>query len=284
MNYSEALNLFGFTGGFTEENLRKKYLELSKKYHPDMGGSDEMMKKINAAYDTLKGKSINCDSPYFNTLKEELQVYVSKKLYEAGSAEEKCVNKINKIVNSLPLTSDKNVLYSEYISILSCIDFILADYRQEVYHDIPDKFLKKYSNESNPKTIDEYIEKVRGVKADYMKIESALDEVVQYIANKVSITVEMKIYEMKDAILNDIIDDKISLQDGVNRLRRAILILFTPEEFEKEILEAYDALMDSYAKMKDLNSDDYEQIQSNLDAFRNAIAKLYFADENKLGK
>lgn len=30
MNYSEALKLFGFTGEFTEENLRKKYLELSK--------------------------------------------------------------------------------------------------------------------------------------------------------------------------------------------------------------------------------------------------------------
>lgn len=54
MNYSEALNLFGFTGEFTEENLRKKYLELSKKYHPDMGGSDEMMKAVNTAYDTLK--------------------------------------------------------------------------------------------------------------------------------------------------------------------------------------------------------------------------------------
>ena len=71
MNYSEALKLFGFTGEFTEENLRKKYLELSKKYHPDMGGSDEMMKAVNTAYDTLKGKPINCDSSYYNTLKEE---------------------------------------------------------------------------------------------------------------------------------------------------------------------------------------------------------------------
>mgnify|MGYP002659290970 FL=1 len=56
MNYNDALNLFGLTGGFTEENLRKKYFEFSKKYHPDMGGSDEMMKKVNAAYAVLKGK------------------------------------------------------------------------------------------------------------------------------------------------------------------------------------------------------------------------------------
>ena len=73
MNYNEALNLFGFTGSFTEESLRKKYLELSKKYHPDMGGSDEMMKKVNAAYVALKGKSTNYDLTYFDSLKEKLQ-------------------------------------------------------------------------------------------------------------------------------------------------------------------------------------------------------------------
>ena len=32
MNYSEALKLFGFTGEFTEENLRKK---LNKRYQFD---------------------------------------------------------------------------------------------------------------------------------------------------------------------------------------------------------------------------------------------------------
>lgn len=143
-----------------------------------MGGSDEMMKKINTTYGTLKGKSINCDSPFYNTLKEDLQIYVSKKVYEPGSAEEKCVNKINELVNSLPLISNKIELYSAYKSILSCIDFILTGYRQEIYHNIPDRFLNRYNNESNPKTIDEYFEKVRGVKADYMEFENTLNEVV----------------------------------------------------------------------------------------------------------
>ena len=31
MNYSEALNLFGFTGEFTEENLRKKIFRAFQK-------------------------------------------------------------------------------------------------------------------------------------------------------------------------------------------------------------------------------------------------------------
>lgn len=222
MNYSEALKLFGFTGEFTEENLRKKYLELSKKYHPDMGGSDEMMKAVNTAYDTLK---------------EELQIYVSKKVYEPGSAEEKCVNKINELVNSLPLISDKNELYLAYKSILSCIDFILGNYRQKIYHDIPDRFLKRYNNESNPKTIDEYIEKVCGVKEDYMKIENTLNKIVQSVCTAINAngSVEISIHYIKNAVLNDIIDDKISLEDGVNRLCRDIMTLFVSEGHEKEL-------------------------------------------------
>lgn len=237
MNYSEALKLFGFTGEFTEENLRKKYLELSKKYHPDMGGSDEMMKAVNTAYDTLKGKPINCDSSYYNTLKEELQIYVSKKVYEPGSAEEKCANKINELVNSLPLISDKNELYLAYKSILSCIDFILGNYRQKIYHDIPDRFLKKYNNESNPKTIDEYIEKVCGVREDYMKIENTLNKIVQSVCTAINAnsSVEISIHYIKNAVLNDIIDDKISLEDGVNRLCRDIMTLFVSEGHEKEL-------------------------------------------------
>ena len=38
MDYSEALKLFGFTSNFTKEELKKRYLELSKKYHPDLNG------------------------------------------------------------------------------------------------------------------------------------------------------------------------------------------------------------------------------------------------------
>ena len=46
MDYSEALKLFGFTGNFTKEELKKRFLKLSKKYHPDLNGDEEMMKKV----------------------------------------------------------------------------------------------------------------------------------------------------------------------------------------------------------------------------------------------
>lgn len=41
---------------FTAKNLpelKKQYKDLAKKYHPDMGGSDEIMAQINNEYDNL---------------------------------------------------------------------------------------------------------------------------------------------------------------------------------------------------------------------------------------
>ncbi len=234
MNYSDALSLFGFTGDFTEENLRKKYLELSKKYHPDMGGNDELMKKVNTAYDTLKVKTANYNLPYFNTLKEELQKFVSKKIYEVGSAEYKCANKINDIINSLPLTSDKNVLDLAYKSILSSIDCLLEVYKSEIYRGIPliDKFLKRYNGKDKVETIDDYFKKVRDVKEDYDKIENTLNHVVQSLGvDKIqSISIKEIIRNKKYAMLEDIIYDKISLQDGAIQLCCEIMSLFIPKD------------------------------------------------------
>ena len=41
-----------FVGCDTVEDVRNRYRELAKKYHPDVGGSNEEMKHINTAYDT----------------------------------------------------------------------------------------------------------------------------------------------------------------------------------------------------------------------------------------
>lgn len=42
-----------FSGCRTIEELKKQYKKLSLKHHPDKGGSNEVMARINAAYDEL---------------------------------------------------------------------------------------------------------------------------------------------------------------------------------------------------------------------------------------
>lgn len=59
MNYYEALNLLGVEEGFDEITLKNAYRQKAKQYHPDTTSikdksyAEEMMKKINLAYDTL---------------------------------------------------------------------------------------------------------------------------------------------------------------------------------------------------------------------------------------
>ena len=54
MSAPEAEQLFGLTDRYTAADVKKIWRKLSLQHHPDKGGSTEMMKKVNAAYDLLK--------------------------------------------------------------------------------------------------------------------------------------------------------------------------------------------------------------------------------------
>ncbi|NLK65992.1 MAG: J domain-containing protein [Campylobacteraceae bacterium] len=53
--FREAVEFFNIITRITKEDLRKKYLELSKAYHPDLGGDEEKFKKLNKSYKILLG-------------------------------------------------------------------------------------------------------------------------------------------------------------------------------------------------------------------------------------
>ena len=51
---TKAKEFFGFSSTFTKEELKKRYKELAKKYHPDINnGDDEKMKELNHYRDVL---------------------------------------------------------------------------------------------------------------------------------------------------------------------------------------------------------------------------------------
>lgn len=49
----QAEKLFGVTAPYTRDEVRDARNRLLKKHHPDVGGSEEMTKRINAAYELL---------------------------------------------------------------------------------------------------------------------------------------------------------------------------------------------------------------------------------------
>jgi len=58
MNKEKAGEVLGLSGSITPEQIKKRYRELSLKYHPDLWPNGQHMQSmINAAYETLKGFS-----------------------------------------------------------------------------------------------------------------------------------------------------------------------------------------------------------------------------------
>ncbi len=74
MDYEEfekAVDLFGILIKTSKKDLKKKYLTLSKKYHPDMPeGSHEKFQELQEAYDLL---NVYMDSFAFSFEEEEFK-------------------------------------------------------------------------------------------------------------------------------------------------------------------------------------------------------------------
>ena len=49
--------ILGLSLDASEEQIRKAYKTLSLRHHPDRGGDEELMKKINVSYDVLKNEN-----------------------------------------------------------------------------------------------------------------------------------------------------------------------------------------------------------------------------------
>lgn len=52
-NRENAMSLLGLSEGFTQDDVKKAYRRLSKKHHPDMGGTEENFIRLNKAYKYL---------------------------------------------------------------------------------------------------------------------------------------------------------------------------------------------------------------------------------------
>ena len=62
MSASEAEQILGLSGKYSAAQVKSSYRKMSLKHHPDRGGSTEMMKKVNVAYEILKKGSSSRNS------------------------------------------------------------------------------------------------------------------------------------------------------------------------------------------------------------------------------
>ncbi|MFK5880122.1 MAG: DnaJ domain-containing protein [Flavobacteriaceae bacterium] len=62
MKLEDAAKILEITGELNKKIIKRAYKKACKKYHPDKGGSEEMMKAVNQAYDALKDFEGSVDS------------------------------------------------------------------------------------------------------------------------------------------------------------------------------------------------------------------------------
>ena len=290
MDYIEALRLFGFTSNFTKEELKKRYLELSKKYHPDLNGDEEMMKKVNSAYEVLNSgnsqyktakKQNNYDKTlikYYNILKEKLSVYASKTVYLPNMLEYKYAKAIEETIEKFNFIKPMTVLDYFYNTFLNRIKDLFAKYKREVLKNVPEFWISKFEPINDKCSFDEYAYKVNKIRAKYEKIDKYLDKIIlsMFENKKINSKILEEIVDIKEIILKEIVDEKITLEDGIYKLQAEIKTrILRSKTLNNKIWDTYKAIMNNFNKrMMKLKPSDIEDINIAMIVFNRAMAKL----------
>lgn len=64
MSYREALTVLGLSDRPSDDEIKAAYRAASRKHHPDAGGSEEDMKRVNAAYEIVKKSPASSSSKF----------------------------------------------------------------------------------------------------------------------------------------------------------------------------------------------------------------------------
>lgn len=288
MNYNEALKLFGFTGNFTKEELKKRFLKLSKKYHPDLNGDEEMMKKINSAYEVLKSHKVSSKSTVndelmkkYNDLKEKLKFYTSKTVYLPDTLEFKYANAIDNVIKTFTL--EKTIQLIELIDFKyyitnGAIKDLFESYRNEILKNVPEFWISNFEPINDDCSFDDYVKEVNEIRRKYEKIDKSLNQIIlsMFKDKNVNSKILEEIFDVKEIIIKEIIDKKITLDDGINKLQAEIKTrILKDEELNNKMWDTYKAIMNNFNKrMMKLKPTDTEDIDIAMNVFNRAMTKL----------
>lgn len=304
MDYSEALKLFGFTSNFTKEELKKRFLKLSKKYHPDLNGDEEMMKKVNSAYEVLKSctsqyktakKQDNYDElliKYYNKVKEKVGAYASKTVYLSDTLEFKYANAVDDVIKTFTLEKTTQLINFKYYVIAGSIKDLFKSYKNEILKNVPEFWISKFEPINDDCSFDAYVNEVNKIRIKYEKVDKNLDKIIlsMFKDKKVNSKILEEIADLKEIILKEIVREKITIEDGIYRLQAEIRVrILKDDELNNKMWDTYKAIMNNFNKrMMKLKPTDTEDIDIAMNVFNRAMTKLKAVqlgrtDENVLG-
>ncbi len=173
MNFHEALKLFGLKPNFTETELKKAYRRLANEHHPDHGGSNEEMQKINAAYEVLSDN-------LGKTTQEEIKAKFSgiKAYYNNGNDYFGLGYEVSKMCEEFLEKATLNTTFDDFLAELTKV------YKKYLISTkIPNFFLNRQKINYNCNS-DEFTEQCKVIKEKYeKKVQADIDDVLYQYTN-----------------------------------------------------------------------------------------------------
>lgn len=282
MRLEEAIKIFEIGKRFTKEELKKRYIMLSKANHPDLGGSKSDMQRINEAYELLKEITINSeDLSYYNTLLNKLLTYKSNTIYNTDTMEYKYALRVNNLISSFAYSSEnKDTLDFNFKNILVQIRNAFNDYLMDVSKNISSIYKSKFKTIENECSFDKYVLNVKKVLNEYKMINDSLSDAINSIDLNVDINIMEEILKIKEDVFKEIVLNKIDLNTACGKLRTlAITLIMQRMNFDKKINETYKVILEKfYKRMMELDFKESDDIKSTINLLSSVLNKLKSLD------
>ena len=215
---------------------------------------------------------------YYDSLKERLKFFASKTVYLPDTLEFKYAKEIDEVIEKFNFNMSKSALDLFYNVILDHIKDIFAKYKKEVLKNVPVFFVSKFEPINDDCSFDDYVKKVNEIRNKYEKIDKGLNQIIlsMFKDKNVNSKILEEIFDVKEIIIKEIIDKKITLDDGIYKLQAEIKTrILKIEALNNKIWNTYKAIMNNFNKrMKELNPTDIEDIDVAMKAFNKAMATL----------
>lgn len=165
-----------------------------------------------------------------------------------------------------------------YNDLLGCIKDLFAKYKKEVLKSVPEFWISKFEPINDECSFDEYVKEVNKIRTKYEKVDMDLDKIIlsMFENKKINSKILEEILDLKEIIFKEIVDEKITLDDGINKLQAGIKArILRNETLNNKIWDTYKAIMNNFNKrMMKLKPSDIEDIDVAMKVFNKAMATL----------
>lgn len=243
MDRLEALKLLELNGQFTDKDLKKAYIKMSKKYHPDTGGDAEMMKKINSAKEYLSEHKVIEHHEENNLGLYHLELILKLKEYLSGSNKNDFYYKEIKVIIDEFIDLDVNNITKDE---LDRVYIITVNKIIDVFWSIKNRFFKENNIPADFKYEFNVFTNLEDIYKQLKRIESEFEHFIlsKIVINEViKVNIDRYYYRFLEdkikKICNDVLKEKFEsnkLQEKINIINERIELLFIMYEDALEVL------------------------------------------------